>query len=162
MLLIGLSLSFCVTDILLGNVKTKEILFMLGQADIELAVPQYLQTYWRDWDAEEVQRLLAELKPMYCRIPRGFAIPDGFWLDSNEPSFITVMGDDTDRLMFAGTYVRFVRARTKDGYERVDTDTTDRVLAGCPAAQIHPMTMGAVVRHRQERARSSRGAQERN
>ena len=149
MLLIGLSLSFCVTDVLRGNVKLEDILFMLGQADIERAPPQYIQTYWKDWSMDEVQPILAELRPKYCRIPRGFAIPDGYWLDVNEPSFITVMDDDSDRLMFAGTYVRFLK--TKEGYERVDTDTTERVLAGCPAAEIHPMTMGAVIRNKQER-----------
>lgn len=93
--LIGLSLSFCMRDILKGNLAHHELVAILTSTAFktpEEAVDYYYLNYWRDYATKEYALdVLTRLWPFIMQ-PRlsvgknnhpGHRIGHGFWLDTN-------------------------------------------------------------------------------
>ena len=105
--LIGLSLSFCVKDIMLGRVKTEEVFIIHCKADPRSTamLDQYMQTYWKNFNLSAVQAVLHELQPKFHRLNDGLLyIPNGVWANAEKPHF---WGPVNDGYGLEGTYLRF-------------------------------------------------------
>jgi len=85
MWLIGLSLSFCIRDILRGLIEPHEVLAIFCKADINNpeVFRVYMETYWRGHNPHEVQALLDTMRPKVIRVEEpDLMIPYGIWVDA--------------------------------------------------------------------------------
>jgi hypothetical protein len=100
--LIGLSLSFCIKDILLGRVKEDEVFMLYCKADptSQEMLRQYMQSYWSDFTMEDVRALLDRMKPKIHQLHHALRIPLGIWYDATQPHHWV---EDRDGLVLEGT-----------------------------------------------------------
>jgi hypothetical protein len=92
--LIGLSLSFCIGDILEGKVKPDEIIAIISSTNFsspEEAIKNY-STYWNGYDEGEVKNILNTMWPLVFQprkanaTYRGHSISNGHWVDTKTSS----------------------------------------------------------------------------
>lgn len=94
-MLIGLSVSCCVSDIARGKVELGDVAYIIGAVDpgqngenVEGIIAQYNRTYWRFCDKGEGERVFRQLwgnGMILCPRANGgpvLNIADGHWLNS--------------------------------------------------------------------------------
>ena len=90
---IGTSLSFCMQDILMGNISIDEISAIVTSTAFkssEEAFKNYYNSYWNSFDGVTVKMTLDELWPIVCQPRlqvgmmehRGHYAGQGFWLNT--------------------------------------------------------------------------------
>ena len=90
----GLSLSFCVSDILSGDVSENDVTAIISSTKFDSmsqAVERYSITYWRKYDQSEVEALVARLWPKVIQV-RLYGLPahsiaDYYWLEVPEGEY---------------------------------------------------------------------------
>ncbi len=87
--LIGLSLSWCIADILKGKVKVTDIVCIISNTafgDVKQIKELYKDPYWSEFDEEEVMTLLKSLRHIIYQPKRDagntFRISKGHWYDT--------------------------------------------------------------------------------
>jgi len=87
--LVGLSLSFCIRDILAGRVKAEDvecIITATACSNIYDIIDDYSQDYWAGYEKSDIINLLKQLEDRIIQ-PRLYyphfliCIPDGCWLN---------------------------------------------------------------------------------
>ena len=86
--LIGLSLSFCVKDIMNGKVNIDKVKHIRSNcrndADWNDVISHYKGIYWKDFDAESLDLVLRQIKPIVSferkRGNIGHNIASGHWM----------------------------------------------------------------------------------
>jgi len=105
--LIGLSLSFCVKDILLGRIKEDEVFLIFYKANptSPAAIDQYKQTYWKGFATVHIEGVLERLESrLHLLDDEVLYIPNSVWVDSSQPHF---WGPVNDGIGMEGTFLRF-------------------------------------------------------
>ena len=88
---IGFSLSFCVKDILLGEVKAEEVIYIYSACrptsatDVEEIIQRYSETYWRQFTKEQISSVLTALEDRigwsnYQMMRTSMCIATGVWV----------------------------------------------------------------------------------
>ena len=87
---VGLSLSFCIKNILDGDVKIEDVFCIVtntGFSSIDGVIENYCKDYWRDYPKDKVKELLEKLWPIIYQ-PRLVEedsmclVAHGWWLDT--------------------------------------------------------------------------------
>lgn len=91
-LLIGLSLSFCVRDMLAGRVNPASVYCILtgclptgdGNTIDPTDVPnEYYESYWKDYSREQIDAVLQSVV-LVARVRGGLNIANGHWIRTEE------------------------------------------------------------------------------
>ena len=93
---IGLSMSFCIRDILDGKVKIEDVVCIVANtafSSIELLIENYSVDYWHAYAKDDIQALLEKLWPTIYQ-PRMvypdsmFSIAHGYWFDASKGELV--------------------------------------------------------------------------
>lgn len=101
---VGLSLSFCVKDILAGLVPIEMVAkivcgfhFEAGDQLSERQIANYCETYWKKWQGK-ARPLLKELKIEETPASRSHNIAEGIWWPANDYYDNLTLDDSSKRI----------------------------------------------------------------
>jgi hypothetical protein len=92
---LGLSLSFCIKDILSGHVDLSEVTEIISSTtgfvengqpgpNYDEIIDRYMQVYWIDFSRDEIESLLAIILPAITEEMHGLP---GAWVDASQPHY---------------------------------------------------------------------------
>ena len=89
--MIGLSLSFCIKDILSGKHKISDVKYIITSVmpinGIDEIINEYMRVYWRDYSKAQVLDVINQLELRHPRLedPEHYpCIIDGKWVNSED------------------------------------------------------------------------------
>lgn len=86
---VGLSLSFCVRDLLAKRVQPQQVAYIIPNFPYWTGTPvaSYYNTYWNAWDRDEVNSLLKSLTFVQRKNNLSANIANGYWIEASDFSW---------------------------------------------------------------------------